>query len=160
MLAKRIINGTGFEQSAEIVRTAFLTVAKEFNFTKENAPGNPAFIQAHDLEGLHKKGVELFGFFHDGKQIGFVAIEKVNDTLFYMKRLAVLPEFRSKGIGKEIMDFVFDYIRKAGGKTLGIALINKNTVLKKWYLNYGFVEIEVKKYEKLPYEICFMEKGV
>jgi len=160
MLVRKITDNIGFEQSAEIVRTAFLTVAKEFNYTKENAPGNPAFIQTHDLEELYKKGIELFGFFCDEKQIGFIAIEKVNDSLFFMKRLAVQPDFRGSGIGKEIMDFVFTYVSEHGGKTIGIAVINENNVLKNWYLNYGFKEIEVKKYEKLLYEICFMEKEV
>lgn len=149
-----------FEECARVIRNSFITVADEFNLTKENAPTNPAFIERDSLEKMKEKGIGMFGAFEGDVCIGFVAIEKANEDVFYMERLAVLPEHRHKGIGRELMDFVFDYSRRNGGKKVSIAIINKNKRLKDWYIKYGFIETGVKEFKHLPFEVCFMEKAV
>lgn len=147
------------EMSTHIIREAFLTVAKDFNLTRENARSNAAFIEVDDLEKMKDKGILLIGVFEGEEQVGFIAIEKASDTLYYMEKLAVLPTFRHRGIGKHIMDYVFDLVENGGGEKVSIAVINENSVLKKWYMNYGFVETDIKKFAHLPFTVCFMEKG-
>jgi ribosomal protein S18 acetylase RimI-like enzyme len=151
---------TEFEECAQVIRTSFGTVAKEFGITRENTPTNPAFAGANSLLKMKEKGVQLFGVFEDGACIGFVAIEKASDDVYYMERLAVLPEHRHNGTGRKLMDFVSDYVRKNNGKKVSIAIINDNRVLKDWYMKYGFVETGIKTFKHLPFDVCFMEIGV
>jgi ribosomal protein S18 acetylase RimI-like enzyme len=94
-------------ESIRIIRDSFITVARDFNLTEENCPSNPAFISMKKLKELQSKGVKFFGLFTNDRQSGFVAIEKASESLFYMEKLAVLPEFRHAGSGKKLMDFVF-----------------------------------------------------
>ncbi len=148
-------------QSVQVIREAFGTVAKELNLTENNCPTNPAFTDIEKLKAMKEKGIKLFGLFNsDNFQAGFVAIEKASESLFYMERLAVLPEFRHTGLGKKLMDFVFEYVKKEKGVKVSIGIINENSILKKWYQDYGFVETALKNYSHLPFTVCLMERDV
>jgi hypothetical protein len=70
-------------QGCEGGRASFLTVAKEFNITQENAPTNAAFIKHADLMKMRARGIAMFGLFEDEAQIGFVAIERADGGVFY-----------------------------------------------------------------------------
>lgn len=151
-------------ECVRVIRNAFMTVVNEFNLTekfsitKENAPTNPAFMEDKDLLAMRDKGINMFGAFMDDKMVGFVAVEKKEGKLYYMERLAVLSEYRHRGIGRKLMDFVFDYVKRNQGETVSIGIINENKVLKDWYKDYGFVETGTKKFSHLPFTVCFMDK--
>ena len=151
------INPEQFIESQKIISGSFRTVAQDFGLTEANCPSNAAFITIDKLYQLKEKGVSMYGLFQDSKQIGFVGIEEAKDDIYYMETLAVLPEYRHLGYGKKLMDFVRDEVRKKGGKRLGIGIIDENKVLKKWYANYGFCETGIKKFDHLPFTVCFME---
>ena len=89
-----------------------------------------------------------------------VTVEKKKDKVYSIEKLAVLPEYRHKGYGGELMEFVSDYVKKADGKALSIGIINEHTLLKKWYEVKGFKETTVMKFEHLPFTVCFMEKPI
>lgn len=143
-----------------VIRRAFITVADEFGLTKENAPKNPAFLDNEAMEKMRDKGAVMFGAYEGDVCIGFVAAQKAGDGTFYMERLAVLPERRHTGTGRMLMDTVFDYVRENGGTRVSIGLINENTRLKRWYVQYGFTETGLKHFDHLPFTVCFMEKPV
>lgn len=147
-----------FEECAEVIRDSFITVADQFNLTRENAPSNPAFIETGALVSAHEKGIKYFGLFDDLRLIGCIAVEKAMDNVYYIERLAVLPEFRHRGYGSMLLNFACSHIEEDGGKTISIGIINEHSVLKKWYLFHGFYETGLKKFDHLPFTVCFMEK--
>lgn len=157
-MIREITDDENLSESLEIIRNSFMTVAEEFGLTKENCPTNPAFIGTEKLNEMRESDQGMFGLFHDNKQVGFVAIEKLDDDVYYMMKLAVLPEYRHRGFGRKLMDFVSDYVKGQNGKTLSIVVIDENRKLKAWYSNCGFVETNVKKFEHLPFTVCHMEK--
>lgn len=146
-----------YRASAQIIREAFLTVAKEFNITKENAPSNGAFIEADALMKLADKGVKLFDVWQDGLRAGFFALEDAGEGIYYLEKLSVLPGKRHNGIGAMILDFAAEYVKRYSGKKISIAIVDENAVLKRWYIDYGFTETRLKKFEHLPFTVCFME---
>jgi ribosomal protein S18 acetylase RimI-like enzyme len=148
-----------FEEWAVVIRNSFATVAEEFGITRENAPTNPAFAEADSLEKMKEKGIMLYGAYLDEQRVGFVAIERADGDRWYMERLAVLPPYRHRGIGRALMDFAFKTVKKHGGKKVSIGIINENRVLKNWYMEYGFVETGTRVFRHLPFEVCFMEKA-
>jgi ribosomal protein S18 acetylase RimI-like enzyme len=156
----REIHDDEIDASASIIRSSFMTVAKEFHITQENCASNPAFITSEKLMESKNKGIKFFGLFLGDIQIGCVAIEKAKDHVFYMERLAVVPEHRHKGYGKELTDFVFKYADSQGGQKVSIGIINENIELKHWYAEYGFTETSIRKYDHLPFTVCFMEKRI
>lgn len=157
---RRIFNEDELNNSVNVLRDSFATVAEEFNLTRENTPSNAAFIEYTDLLKLKEKGVNMFGVYMDEVQIGFFAIEKNEheDELYYLGKLGVVPDQRHNGYGGQMLEFVFNEIRQAGGDRISIGIINKNLVLKNWYIRFGFSPTAVKNYPHLPFEVCMMEK--
>ena len=145
------------DDCAKVIRESFITVANDFNLTRENAPTNPAFIEGDTLNKMYEKNISMFTVYKSDVQIGFVAIES-GLTPYYMEKLAILPEYRHKGYGIKVMDFVMRFVKSRGGKRVSIGIINENTVLKNWYISYGFRETGTKTYPHLPFTVCFMEK--
>ena len=136
------------------------TIARDFNFTKEDNPTNNAFIDEKTLREQLKNGIALYGLKMENRLVGCIAIEKSKREIdtYYIEKVSVLPEFRHQGIGVRLMDFATDKIKNAGGKIISIALIDSNSKLKKWYLSQGFVETGFKDFEHLPFRVCFMRK--
>ena len=157
---KEITSGPELRVSARVVRNAFRTVALDFNLTRENSPTHPSFMTTRRLREDQNRGVEFFGLFLEGKQVGFVAVEKADATLYYVERLAVLPKYRHRGYGKKLMEFAFEYIRANGGRKVSIGIINEQTVLKDWYEGLGFEEVSTREFAHLPFTVCFMEKTI
>ena len=146
-----------YEDSARVIRKAFLTVAEEFGISRQNAPSNGAFIEADALEKLKGKGVKLFDVWQGDKRIGFFALEDAGEGVYYLEKLSVIPEKRRGGIGRMIMDYAAEYVKRNGGNKISIAIVDENAVLKKWYSEYGFTEVRTEKFEHLPFTVCFME---
>jgi ribosomal protein S18 acetylase RimI-like enzyme len=93
-------------------------------------------------------------------QVGFVAIEKADDKVYYLDKLAVLPEYRHKGYGGKLVEFVSNFVKKHNGQKVSLGMINESTVLKKWYQKLGFKETGTQSFEHLPFTVCFMEKSL
>lgn len=153
-------NTSPLPELAKIISDSFLTVAKEFNINKENAPENPAFITADRLAEAMDNG-SRFWVYRTEKNIlaGCVCVTpSVQENRYFIDRLAVLKKYRHQGYGKQLLDFACREIFKNGGKYAVIGIIDENKVLKNWYINYGFIEISAKKINNMPFTVCIMEK--
>ena len=154
--------------SAGVIRRSFRTVADEFGLTRENCPGHTAFLTSKDLRNERDHGLKCFGLFSGRKQIGFVGIEEyMTDALvglgpgenrYWLEKLAVLPSHRHEGYGEKLVDFAVHYVQERGGTSIVLGMINEHSVLKTWYLGLGFREVELRKFDHLPFVVCFMEK--
>jgi ribosomal protein S18 acetylase RimI-like enzyme len=147
-------------ESARVIRNAFKTVALEFNLTRENSPTHPSFMTTGRLREDHNKGVRFFGLFLGERQIGFIAVERADVSLYYVERLAVLPKHRHRGYGKRLMEFAFEHIKVNGGKKVSIGIIYEQAILKDWYKAMGFEEMSTRQVAHLPFTVCFMEREV
>lgn len=157
---RKIKNEQELINVVNILRNSFGTVAAEFNLTKTNARTNAAFIELNDLLEMKNKGTEMFGLYLGEIQIGFVAVQETKRKIYQMEKLAVLPEYRHRGYGEKMMDYVCNYVQRMGGEKVAIGIINEHHVLKNWYVEYGFIAKEIKHYQHLCFEVCLMEKKV
>jgi ribosomal protein S18 acetylase RimI-like enzyme len=155
---KEITDGK-LDESVAIIRAAFGTVAKEKGYTEATTPRYPAFITAATLKILQDRGAKFFGLFVDGRQVGFVAVEKEDDGA-YMKRLAVLPEYWHSGLGRELVNHAISYWKNKGEKTLYIAVAGDRGVLNDWYQGMGFREMSVEKIPGLPFAVSHLELDI
>ncbi len=146
-------------ETVGIIKKSFKTVAVNFGLNPDNASSNPAFINIEKFRSFASKR-ECFIKVEKNQKIGFVAIEKSkNQELnYFMERLSILPEFRNRGFGKEILNFVFDYVKNKGGKNISIGMINENIKLKEWYMKNGFRVSKIKNFKHLPFTVCFLRK--
>ncbi len=144
------------EECAAVIRQGFSTVAKDFGLTIENCPTNGAFIQKERLLEERKKGQMMYGMVTDQKIIGFMQLEKNTDELYFLQKLVVLPEYRHFGLGTKLLDYAREKVKELGGKRLSISIIEENTILKNWYMQYGFVPTGTRKFEHLPFTVGFL----
>ncbi len=159
-MIKEIKDFTELTRSVQVLRDSYMTVASEFKLTRENCSTNAAFITFEQLKHLKEKGAALFGWYDNNKQIGFVAIEHAGEHLYYMEKLAVLPEYRHRGYGRGLADFVYSYVKEKRGERISIGIIDENRLLKEWYKGQGYVEKGIKDFIHLPFTVCFMERDV
>lgn len=159
-LIKEISDSNGIGRSAEVIKASFQTVAAEFGLTEANAPTHPSNMTFENLITAKNKGLKLFGLFLGDEQVGFVAIDAANAPVFHFERLAVLPDYRHKGLGEELVKFACDYIKSNGGDKAAIGIIEEHTVLKDWYCTLGFKHTGTRKFSHLPFTVGFMEKDL
>ncbi len=159
---QRILPDADLSDAVAVLRSAHGTVARQFGFTQETNPTNSAFIDAETLRGQLEKGIELYLMTDDHVPVGCIAIEesKTEAETFYIEKVSVVPDYRNRRLGVELMNFATSLIAKRGGKHIGVALINEHEKLKAWYQQQGFREVLVKEYAHLPFNVCFMSKEV
>lgn len=160
-MIKKVSFDDDFLVYTKLLNSSFATVAVEFGLTMENCPTNNAFITKEKLRfELSEKDREFFYFEENNLVIGFIAIEKSSSrqNTFYIEKVAVHPEYRNKGIGKQLMDFATQKIVELKGIEISIGVINSNSNLKRWYQNQGFKITEIRYYEHLPFRVCLMSK--
>ena len=156
----RKVDECELEKCAEVIRRGFKTVADEFGLTEEKVPTNGAFIKTERLISERAKGLIQCGLQEGDDIVGFVQLEKASEETYYLEKLAVIPEQRHAGYGKELMDYARETVRALGGKRIGITIIEENERLKNWYIKNGYTHTGTKKYEHLPFTVGFMELNV
>ena len=50
-----------------------------------------------------------------------------------LNNIAVLPEYRHKGIGRQLLAQSFNIAKELGCRIINIAIVEENRVLRKWY---------------------------
>jgi ribosomal protein S18 acetylase RimI-like enzyme len=156
---REINSTTDIGNSLKVIRSSFRTVARELKLTRKNSPTHPSFLTLERLLELQKKA-RFFGLFENGIQVGFVAIEKADANVYYLDKLAVLPDHRHHGHGKKLVEFVVEYVKKSGGEKVSLGMIDSQSILKSWYQSLDFRETGTKKFEHLPFTVCFMDRAV
>ena len=147
----------------DILNRAFMTVAQEFNFTKENAPIHPAFTNSDRVEVWLNRGLKMYGYKINDKTIGCAGYSYYKDQIYFIERLATLPEYRHLGVGKKLMGFIENKIKNIGGKIVEIHVTDINIVLREWYKKQGYVEIRIEEViipgiAIVPFKACVMNK--
>ena len=159
-MIKKVTEKDNFKSLAKLLNDSFITVIDDFGITKDNCPSHNAFIDDETLKSKLIVDREFYQLEINGSSIGFIAIEKSKSEkgTFYIEKVAVHPDFRHDGLGKQLMDFATKMIMALGGKRISIGVIDSNTKLKKWYNNQGYIETGVKVFDHLPFNVCFMDK--
>ena len=157
MLSIRQINNADLNECLNVIHQSFCTVAEQFGLTRENCPKHTSFMPVSFLETQMNWGWYMFALCKGDRIIGYMSLSKEDDTTFELHNLAVLPEFRHHGYGKILLDYAKDKVVSFGGTKIKIGIIEESTVLKKWYIENGFVHIGTKKFDHLPFTSGYLE---
>ena len=147
------------ETLAGLIRQSFVDVAERFGLTPERTPTHPSSCQADWVEKAMDKGVVYFLMEQDGRAMGCVAIENAGKGIFYLERLAVLPEIRRNGFGSMLVEQAVNGARRMGAETVQIGIIAEQTELENWYKRRGFKTTGRKSFDHLPFTVAFMSRS-
>lgn len=159
-MIKKIKNQKDLAECVPVINQAFSPVAAEFSLTKQNCPSHPSFMTLDKLKKLKETNIDLFVLEFNKIFIGFIAIEKADESLFYIEKLAVLPEYQKNGYGKMLIDFACQYIKSQKGKKISVGIMDNHVKLKNWYKNQKFKVVETKSFSHLPFSVCFLNRNV
>lgn len=135
----------------EVIHKSFKTVAEEFGLTPENCPKHTSFMPIYFLTTQMDWGWHMFGLVHEEKIVGYMSLSKEGETVYELHNLAVLPEYRHNGFGKQLLDHAKETVTQLGGNTIKIGIIEESAILKNWYISNGFIHMGTKKYDHLPF---------
>jgi Sortase and related acyltransferases len=153
----KLIQENQLPDCLEVIHRSFATVAEEFELTPENCPSNGAFIPLSRLQNDYDRGNMMFGLYDDEKIIGFMEIAEYNTEICGLEKLAVLPEYRHNGYGKQLLDFAKKTAVDKGYKIMHVGIIDKNTRLKNWYSKYGFIHTGTNTFPRIPFVVGYMQ---
>jgi N-acetylglutamate synthase-like GNAT family acetyltransferase len=141
---------------SSIIRNSYQNVAERFGLTPENCLKHPSNCKDEWIRNDFARGVRYYMLVNSGTAIGCVALDQADHELCYLERLAILPEYRRKGLGKTLVDHVFIQARALNAKKVSIGIISKQTELNAWYQKIGFVDGDTKEFPHLPFLVTFM----
>lgn len=141
----------------EVIHKSFATVAEEFGLTMDNCPGHTSFMKLEKLQSQYDYGCRMFGYYHGDQLIGFFGLSKAEENIYELHHLAVLPEYRHNGYGREMLGFAKRIEAEWGGNKIKIGIIDESTKLKKWYMANGFKVTGIHRYAHLPFTVGYME---
>jgi GNAT superfamily N-acetyltransferase len=87
---------------------------------------------------------------------GCVALKPIGEGVCEMKRLYVRPPATRKGLGKQLVQELINFARKAGYKTMKLDTITSLKEAIKLYRSQGFVETEPYVFNPLS-EVLYFE---
>ncbi len=158
----REINRDDIPECAGVIREAFMTVANEFGFTKQNAPGFTAFSMCTEklFRQYEKEHRPMYAYFNAGKIVGYYSLELLENQECELNNLAVLPSYRHQGIGEKLLSHSFEEARKMNCKIMKIGIVEENKILRKWYEAHGFVHTGTEKFDFFPFTCGYMKRAV
>jgi len=142
----------------DLLRRSFATVAERFGLTMENCPKNMAFYTEQRYTEDVDRGMRYHLLEIDGQIRGCVALEPARTKTIYLGRLAVLPEHRSRGLGRALVHHILAEAKQMGIQRVEIGIIEEDTHLKDWYRKFGFEPTGTKTFDHLPFLVGFMAK--
>lgn len=135
-------------------------VALRFGLNADNCPRHPSLCTETWVLADFERGEQYFILQENGTAIGCVAYENPCPRLAYLNRLSVLPAYRKKGAGGQLVRHVIDHARAAGIGSISIGIIAGHADLRRWYVKLGFSEGETKSFPHLPFAVSYLTYAV
>ncbi len=157
----REIRDSEFKEAVEVITRSFMTVADEFGFTAENAPRFVAFAtdEGKLLFWKNEQKRPMFGYFTDDRMVGYYNLS-INNEECELGSLSVLPEYRHKKIGHQLLEDACERAKALGCNVMKLSIVEENQVLRKWYEDHGFIHEGVKKFDFFPFTCGYLNKNI
>ena len=156
----RDANDNDIKALVNLIRTSFSQVAAQLGLNETDHPRATSFYTEQRMQEDFTGGIRYFILEADDKAIGTVAMERADDDICYLMRLAVLPEHRKQNHGERLVRHLLAQAKKAGAKHVQIGIVASAERLKKWYEKLGFVQFKTQTFDHLPFLVAFMSVEV
>lgn len=108
--------------------------------------------KAQDVEEDVAAGSEgIFVWEDEGRVVGYITtfIDHLS-KIGRIPNLSVLPDYRGKGVGKELMTAALDYFSEQGMRAAKIETLEQNEIGRRFYPQVGFVEVARQIHYAMP----------
>ena len=156
----KAVKESDIAECVKVIRESFLTVADQFGFTAENAPRFTAFATTEERLRWHltEEHRPMYAYFDEGAIVGYYSLSLQDNHGCQLSNLCVLPAYRHKGIGAELLNNAFHVAKTFGCESVNIGIVEENRVLRTWYESFGFVHVGTDKFDFFPFTSGYMKK--
>ncbi len=102
-------------------------------------------VDENKLLNQFNNGKNMFAYFIDDRIVGYYSLS-INGDECEINNLCVLPEYRHRNIGKELLLYAIDFAKNADIRKINISIVEENSKLKKWYSDFGFIHRGTEKF--------------
>ena len=145
---------------ADLIAASFHDVAKRFGLGRDNCPSHPSLITSDRVERGFRLGTEFLLAFKRACPCGCVGLRRPAEGVSTMEKLAVAPAFRRRGLGRVLVREAFFVAQRAGATHVEIGIIARQQELRAWYESMGFRAVRNAQFERLPFEVLFLQKAL
>jgi ribosomal protein S18 acetylase RimI-like enzyme len=87
---------------------------------------------------------------------GYYSLLLKKDTECELGNLSVLPEYRHLGIGTALLKHAVRTAREQNCSVMRLSIVEENSMLRKWYEQYGAVHTGTEKFDFFPFTCGYM----
>ena len=156
----RLITRDEIPECVNVIRESFMTVAREFGFTKEGSPrftghaiNNDRLYYQFDIEKR-----PMFALCDCGRIVGYYSLSLPENGMCELNNLSVLPEFRHRGFGEKMVSDGLERMKSADCRRAMVCIVEENKRLRAWYESLGFKHIEAKKLDGFEFNCGYLIK--
>ena len=155
----RAVNRSEIPACAALIRESFLTVARDFGFTRDNAPDLTAFATDDDMLYQHfdDESRKMFAFLFEDKIVGYYSLLLLDNNVCELNHLCVSPACRHRGIGEQLLEHGAALAQSLGMSKIEIGIVEENVRLRQWYESHGFTHVKTEKFDFFPFTCGYME---
>lgn len=154
----RKINKDEIQECVAVIRSSFQTVADEFGFTVENAPGFTAFSITE--EGLSKQMEQeqrgMYAYYEEDRIIGYYSLLWQNEKECELNHLCVLEGCRHQKIGQQLLEHACHEAEVRGCSVMHLGIVEENVRLRRWYEAHGAEHVGTEKFDFFPFTCGYM----
>lgn len=103
------------------------------------------------------EGQVFFGLFDNERLIAFAAVSALEQYIHKLNKIYLLKEFQGLGLGKKMINFIIEFSKSQGAKSLALN-VNRDNPAVEFYKTLGFtilkeVDIAIGPYWMNDYEM-------
>jgi ribosomal-protein-alanine N-acetyltransferase len=112
-------------------------------FIEDTSFSSPWSRYAFEYDLIHNPHAYYFVYCLEGTITGYSGLW-IFETVGHIVNMAVLEEFRRKGIAKKLLEFTLDFGRERGVERFTLEVRKSNEAAIELYRNNGFVDVGIR----------------
>ncbi|MGE5405373.1 MAG: GNAT family N-acetyltransferase [Candidatus Saccharibacteria bacterium] len=162
MLELRLASREHAELIASIIQEAYREQTELMKIDPRRYPTYAGFETADRVRLRLGTGDHAILAYQDDEAVGTISYQIMPDRpqIGYIKRFGILPQYRSHGYGKILVERVEHELRALGATQAGISIIASSFRLQNYYEQMGYKVCERKSVPTLPFDVVYMDKAI
>lgn len=155
----------GEEQAALIagmIQESFKKQAAILEINDATHPNYAGFESPERVRARMRSGDRAVLLYSDDTAVGTISyqVSPESNTRGYIKRFAVLPQHRGRGLGPLLMNYAEQELLEIGVIRAEISIVARFERLQRYYERLGYDVFDRKTVAAFPFEILFMAKSL